>query len=822
LPMVKYLLEECIARPMDDDGKKYPLVDHLKRVAYSMGDPHGDHLTRLSFLAGLLHDAGKALQAWQDYIRLPKKQRKKGVPHSFAGAMLFALMLMELLENWKPDKREREEIIHHGLRLIYYIYSHHGQYPDIVGEYPPWQGDFTTDDLFSADLSGIIDLICQYFCELDYLKDNSNKQFFESKFEAIAFIWPKWQSRFSSFVVRNLRKGNRYAQSASLCVQNHLENHRLIASDRLHAAGINDEQKNKSVITASQAVDILHRISMFCSRRTEKLTAAGANQLLLKKRELCKANALDIYNKTTDAKIFSLELPTGYGKTLTALSVALTSIAKGKCQRIIYVAPYISILSQAADEIREATGLDVLLHHHLSALNSISDENVDEELESIYLDSWLAPVIATTYNQLFRALFPIRSQHTLRLTGLQNAFIIIDEPQSIATASWNPFLSLVEAASKDLNCCFLFVTATLPVLEGGIFESSCVSLGREEPLFSRYYVENMGQLDENTLASHVAEEFKKTGSVAVILNTVKDAALVYRKSLEYLQDYLKENPEAKVFFLSGMLTPQHKHFVIEQIKAALQANTPVLVVCTQILEAGVDLSFRVVFRALPLIPSLIQAAGRCNRHGEKNEKGLLYFFDFRRGGETDTRRFVYRNANQRDISDECLEKYPNFEEKQSLSIISNYYHECYQRLDSQATLQKIEDAAKGYASELFDIEPFGNEGMFKYSVFVPKVIGELSETILNALKYFRLDSLEDLWEKYTSPDFYIQHSYVERKRLMGLMSQFIVQVHEEIAREIGEPYENRSILRLRYPSLYETDIGLSIVAMNNLLAEQFI
>ena len=135
--MVKYLLEECIARPADENGTVYPLVDHLNWVAYSMGDPNGDHLTRLNFLAGLLHDAGKACQAWQDYIRLPKKDRKKGVPHSFAGAMLFALMLMELLEKWKPAKRERDEIIHHGLRLIYYIYSHHGQYPDIAGEYPP-------------------------------------------------------------------------------------------------------------------------------------------------------------------------------------------------------------------------------------------------------------------------------------------------------------------------------------------------------------------------------------------------------------------------------------------------------------------------------------------------------------------------------------------------------------------------------------------------------------------------------------------------------------------------------------------------------------
>ncbi len=821
MSLVKYSLEECIARPTGEGGTVYSLIDHLNWVARSMGDPQGDHQTGLNFLAGLLHDAGKARQAWQDYIRLPKKLRKKGVPHSFAGAMLFALMLMVLLEKWEPAKRERDEIIHHGLRLIYYIYSHHGQYPDIAGEYPPWQGDFTTDDLFSADLSGIIDLVCENFCELDYLKNNINKQFFESKFEAIALIWPKWQSRFSNFVVRRLRKGNKYVQSASLCLQNHLENHLLIASDRLHAARIDDEQINNSVITSSQAMDILHRISVFCSRRTEELGSAGASHLLLKKRGLCRTNAQDIFKDTENTKIYTLELPTGYGKTLTALSVALSSIARGECQRIIYVAPYISILSRAADEIRKATGLDVLVHHHLSALNRIPEEDIDEELESIYLDSWLAPTIATTYNQLFRTLFPIRSQHTLRLTGFQNAFIIIDEPQSIATSSWNPLLSLVEAASKDLNCCFLFVTATLPVLEGGIFESRCVSLGREEPLFSRYFVENIGQFDEESLALRVAEMFKKTGSVAVILNTIKDAALVYEKSIEYLKEHLKDNPKAKVFFLSGMLTPQHKHYVIEQIKVALEAKIPVLVVCTQMLEAGVDLSFHVIFRALPLLPSVVQAAGRCNRHGEKNDQGVLYLFDFRRGGETDTRRYVYRDANQREISDYYLEKHPVFEEKQSLSIISDYYHECYQRLDSQAILQKIESAASGYASELFDIEPFGNEGAFKYSIFVPKVIGKLSVTAINALKYFEVDCLEDLWDKYTSRNFLAQQSFIERKRLMGLMSQFIVQVHEEIAQELGEPYENRSILRLRYPSIYDTNIGLSLVVMNKPLAEQF-
>jgi 16S rRNA U516 pseudouridylate synthase RsuA-like enzyme len=85
-----------------------------------------------------------------------------------------------------------------------------------------------------------------------------------------------------------------------------------------------------------------------------------------------------------------------------------------------------------------------------------------------------------------------------------------------------------------------------------------------------------------------------------------------------------------------------------------------------------------------------------------------------------------------------------------------------------------------------------------------------------------VDSLEELWDKYVSRKFLAQLSFIKRKRLMGLMFQFIVQMDEEVAQELGEPYENRSILRLRYPSIYDTNIGLSLVVMNKPLAEQFI
>ena len=140
---------------------------------------------------------------------------------------------------------------------------------------------------------------------------------------------------------------------------------------------------------AEEAGAILDRISNFCNARREKFAEEGARDQLLTKREDCRQAALRGLLSHKDARLFTLELPTGYGKTLTALSTALTAIGEGLCQRIIYVAPYISILSQAAAEISDATGLETLMHHHLAALENLPGIS-NRRIEETAVDTWLA------------------------------------------------------------------------------------------------------------------------------------------------------------------------------------------------------------------------------------------------------------------------------------------------------------------------------------------------------------------------------------------------------------------------------------------------
>ncbi len=818
MSMVKYLLRDCIARPPDETGKQYPLTEHLLAVAHAMGDPQGDCHARLRFLAGLLHDAGKARAVWQDYIRFPKKKRSRGVvPHAFAGAMLFALVLEELLTTWSVPRSENNALIHLGVYLTYFIFNHHGPVPEAIKDVPPWQASFSPEELFSCDLEGLLGLIGEHFPELKQIRTGVTPAQFKERFNRISAYWPRWHNKALGYVSKVQREGNLYAQSAWICLSNSLENRRLIAGDRLHAAHLGVDTDGERAIAPERAAEIFNKIAMFCTKRREMLAADGAQNALLEKREACRHAALNTFRNAQSGYLFTLELPTGYGKTLTSLSIALNAVAAGLSRRIIYVAPYISILSQAAAEIATATGLEVVLHHHLSALERSLLEMEQDECESIEIESWLSPIVATTYNQFFRALFPVRAQHTLRLTGLEEAFVIIDEPQTIAATSWNLFLSLIEAATRILGCRVLFASATLPETGGGILKSSCISLGREQPLFNRYHIQALGQLDEETLAAEAIKAFHEFGTVAVILNTIRDAAEVHRR----IKSYLGEEARGQIYFLSGLLTSLHKRARIAQIRRALEEKSPVMVICTQVLEAGVDLSFCAVFRALPLVPSIVQAAGRCNRHGE-SEFGCLYLFDFRRGGNEDTRRYIYRDHIQREVTDILLQKYPSAKEMESTTLVDEFYKECFKLNANQAVLKKLENGANGHWGELSGIEPFGPKDAYTYGVFVPQLYGEPPDFVVRALQYFGTYEPGELWNMYISRGFLSSLSFTDRKRFMSLMYQFIVQVPENIARDIGEPVADRALLRLRYQSQYREDMGLSFLTEDEPYAEQFI
>jgi len=635
-------LAQCIARPDGPDGEKNYLVDHLLAVAGGWGDAKGDRGAQLRFLAGLLHDAGKTRVKWQEYIKKCGEEPGKhhqGPNHSPLGSALFTYCASSLLNSWDLQKDERKELRSLIMRLSRDIYDHHGNLRNIVREEVPWRYSLEPQHFKECDLPGLLELVLKYFpgCNLSSANVTSWLEDFPDKWERRFF------NDFQLFVKRTLDSGNKYRMAASCCLR--ADTARLIIADRYHASGL-----GKAFLSKQEAACAQGRLRSFCAERAkETLVDSDSSEKIVGLRQQAQEEAVGSYLRAPEEYFYTLPLPTGMGKTFSSLQVALTACSQGKCKKIIYVAPYISILSQATGEIRKATDLEVLQHHHLSV---IEHPELGEQVDYLTLESWQAPVVTTTFNQLFRALFPTRAQHTIRLGGLEGAFVIIDEPQVIDNAVWNLFLHMLETAVLEYGVQVLFTTATLPGLDIGLSRKAYPLSPKGGIEFSpRYVIEvREGEMDQEEVARTVFEEIKHVHNVAVVLNTIRDAVIVY----DSLRDLLFHNKDKlpydlECYNLSGYMTPLHKAQVICEVSKRLKNKQPTVVVCTQILEAGVDLSFRTIFRALSVIPSIAQVAGRANRHGEGGISKVVIFY-FRRDGETDTRKSVYTDKIARQVT----------------------------------------------------------------------------------------------------------------------------------------------------------------------------
>ena len=171
----------------------------------------------------------------------------------------------------------------------------------------------------------------------------------------------------------------------------------------------------------------------------------GANPDLVRARGDVRKSARSTYTARPDAKVYSLLLPTGYGKTLTGCAWHLRDARTGHRRCIIYVAPYLSILSQAAAEIRNSSGLEVFVHHHMTTAELDDSDPYDA------LDTWQTPVLATTFNQLFRPCSLAGAEQCLRIPALDGAFLFIDEPQIVDVTVWNLFLRTLAVVLEQLG-----------------------------------------------------------------------------------------------------------------------------------------------------------------------------------------------------------------------------------------------------------------------------------------------------------------------------------------------------------------------------------
>lgn len=327
--------------------------------------------------------------------------------------------------------------------------------------------------------------------------------------------------------------------------------------------------------------------------------------------------------------IYTMTVPTGGGKTLSSLAFALEHASSHNKARIIYVIPYTSIIEQTANIFRDIfkpLGEKVLIEHHS---NTEPDKEKNENSWSrLATQNWDAPLIVTTTVQLFESLYAARTSRCRKLHNLINSVIVLDESQLLPLEQLNPILHIIEALNKYYGVTFVMTTATPPGFKEYIDPFGARKLqgiSSEEIIDSpENYYETLKRVhytlpeDFNKAQSwdEIAEELlNKHDSVLAIVNTRKDARELWERM-----------PKGS-YHLSALMCAEHRSRVIEKIKERLESgnNEPTRVISTQLVEAGVDLDFPIVYRALAGLDSIVQAGGRCNREG-KLEKGEVVVF----------------------------------------------------------------------------------------------------------------------------------------------------------------------------------------------------
>ena len=338
--------------------------------------------------------------------------------------------------------------------------------------------------------------------------------------------------------------------------------------------------------------------------------------------------------KESDNKsgFYSLTVPTGGGKTLSSVLWAIKHAVRNNLNSIIIAIPYTSIITQTASVLRNIFGEENVLEHHS---NVDSSKMIDKELANrlkLATENWDYPIIVTTNVQFFESLFSNKPSDCRKLHNIAKSVLIFDEVQTLPIAFLQPIIDTFDTLKKVFGSSILFTTASQPVLSGKIMGTNpFVSfeglpeireiIPKEANLHNRlrrveiHFDEKQKDYDE------IAEQIVKHQRALCIVNTRNDAKEIFTRL----------SKEGICLHLSRMMCPDHVRETIAKVKTALNDpdNSVIRVVATQLIEAGVDIDFPVVFRQEAGLDSILQAAGRCNREG-RLDKGETFVFSLQK------------------------------------------------------------------------------------------------------------------------------------------------------------------------------------------------
>lgn len=766
-------LSDCFARPPEEEKENHYLLSHLNQVASTTGKFLTTKSDKLLFellhLAGLLHDIGKSHVYWQSYIR---GEKNKGPTHAAFGAFLFSYYAHHFLKDvnkWDSYKKQ-------WFWIAQDIADHHGRLKSLSFNQVDWQREYSWDKYPLEEIHQWLKARFSAFRKIDNIRERLD-DWIDDLDEILEdeLMYEEFVSDDYSYeeLMDFLQEWRMYTTS-------------LIASDRF---SLQTDFQNVS-FNSKDFEELNIHIQSFCKKQIGTMS---------EERQRAQQEVMKTLEEYRNEKFFTLDMPTGYGKTLTAFRMAARIGELEGMRKIIYVAPYLSIIEQSAKVFEEVTGHHVLEHHSQALtddkFSENRGENKNERPPQLIMEAWAHPIVCTSFQQFMKAIFPRRAQETLRRAYLHKAIVIIDEPQIFDPKVWNLFLVGIESLLKMYDLKVIFLSATMPPFENGLKKDPVllkVTPTATHKNNSRYVIQQIDSLSEDLLARRLSERTEKRK--ATILNTIYDATKTF-------QLYEKEQEES-LFLLHGLMIPVHKRALLNKIQTKLKENEQVTVISTQVLEAGVDVSFEYLYRALPILPSLIQASGRVNRHQE-TECGIIETSLFLREGEVDTRRFVYREKNLLKITDELLEDRGIIRESETELLVRNYYERMFKENSYEQVKQFIREAFKGRWEAVSQCEPFETD-YFRLPIFVPWDFETMEETylpplLLDLMNRFSLSNADHIYEMY---QYYRPENYEDRKAFMTLFNMFVLQLPVKKALQAAS---KEDFLEQKIPYMYSDD-----------------
>jgi len=749
------------------------LVEHLKEVGKAAHNfvanvpyEHGKELAGAALLAGVCHDFGKYTGYFQDYL-LKEKEEGQRHYHGFISSLYGAFCTEKSLESFSlPYKKY--------LPLLVYtaILHHHGPLEDVEKTLKTPRSRLVSKDFRLVDAGLRVRLLTTRDQVLDLQKRLAE---IEGEYRTL-LKEPAIEEFLKNWLDILVKLGTLYYdfQEEDLSIRLQLSfilyllYSALIDADKSDAAGLVGLERLKL------PADLVDRYA--ASHFSKPKNEMDSMRQEIYERVMAKVKYVPLSHH-----LYTLTAPTGTGKTLTSLSAALKlreriEEDKGYSPRIIYALPFTSIIDQNYEVIRDVLGIlpdfekqenrYLLKHHHLAELRYLYDGKEEKTNQALLrIEGWEAEIVVTTFIQLLYSIVGWQNSYLKKFHNLAGSIIVMDEVQNIDVEYWPLIRRALILLAEVTDCYIILLTATKPLI---FAEGEAVELLEDH---RKYFKE----MDRVTVYPHLkplsieefcedfVRDYDSSRSYLIVLNTIKSSIKVY--------NYLQENfPDACLFYLSTNVVPRVRALRVKLIRRTLRKGEKVIVVSTQVVEAGVDIDLNTVIRDLGPIDSIVQVAGRCNRHNNR-EKGQVHIYRLVEK-EREIAAMIYGKVHCQYAKNLMANK-NEIDEREFYDLIDNFFTKVKSAVNQDKSNDLLTALANLQFTSLREFE------LIKENPFYVDVFIEINWKAKEIFQEYVNSVLEekDFWKRREN-----------RLRLRRKFNNYVISVPAELAKGLGRSY----------------------------------